>query len=185
MSLYVTICASNGDAGWVGYTVISHLDAGMRLFRFLADFRYFHKFHHFCESSKSGLKFYKGGGGPLTVFNTSSTTWEASTMFFRSTCIFHDVLGGTLSYNVYLLLAVPLTNYRYFSFRCYHSLWCNNSYWHCVSANKVVHHVTDNAGQHASALVKTVLTIVKRSIYPYDLEACCYDLNLKAVSFLK
>ena len=36
---------------------------GMRLFRFLADFRYFQgKFHHFCESSKSGLKFFFGGG---------------------------------------------------------------------------------------------------------------------------
>ena len=35
----------------------------MRLFRFLADFRYFQgKFHHFCESSKSGLKFYRGEG---------------------------------------------------------------------------------------------------------------------------
>ena len=44
--------------------------AGMRLFRFLADFRYFQgKFHHFCESSKSGLKFFfGGGGGPETVF---------------------------------------------------------------------------------------------------------------------
>ena len=43
---------------------------GMRLFRFLADFRYFQfKFHHFCESSKSGLKFYRGGGFvPETVF---------------------------------------------------------------------------------------------------------------------
>ena len=44
----------------------------MRLFRFLADFRYFQgKLHHFCESSKSGLKFYRGGGGregPETVF---------------------------------------------------------------------------------------------------------------------
>ena len=42
----------------------------MRLFRFLADFRYFQgKFHHFCESSKSGLKFCRGGGeGPETVF---------------------------------------------------------------------------------------------------------------------
>ena len=43
----------------------------MRLFRFLADFRYFQgKFHHFCESSKSGLKFFRGGGGggPETVF---------------------------------------------------------------------------------------------------------------------
>ena len=37
---------------------------GMRLFRFLADFRYFQgKFHHFCESYKSGLKFYGGGRG--------------------------------------------------------------------------------------------------------------------------
>ena len=39
------------------------LISGMRLFRFLADFRYFQgKFHHFCESSKSGLKFYRGEG---------------------------------------------------------------------------------------------------------------------------
>ena len=45
-------------------------------------------------------------------------------------------------------------------------MWCVNSYWHCVSADKVVCDVTDNAGQHASALVKTVLTVVKRSIYP-------------------
>ena len=41
----------------------------MRPFRFLADFQYFQgKFHHFCESSKSGLKFYRGGEGPETVF---------------------------------------------------------------------------------------------------------------------
>ena len=42
----------------------------MRLFRFLADFRYFQgKFHHFCKSSKSGLNFFGGGGGgPETVF---------------------------------------------------------------------------------------------------------------------
>ena len=35
----------------------------MGLFCFLADFRYFQgQFHHFCESSKPMLKFYKGGG---------------------------------------------------------------------------------------------------------------------------
>ena len=42
----------------------------MRLFRFLADFRYFQgKFHHFCESTKSGLKLYRVWGcfGPETV----------------------------------------------------------------------------------------------------------------------
>ena len=67
----------------------------MRLFRFLADFRYFQgKFHHFCESSKSGLKFYRGGGGEgvrKRSLDASSTTQEASTMFVRSTCVFHDV----------------------------------------------------------------------------------------------
>ena len=67
-------------------------------------------------------------------------------------------------------------------------MWCNNSYWHCVSANKVVCDVTDNAGQHASALVKTVLTVVKQSIYPHTAYDSCYDSNyrkIKAVSFLK
>ena len=62
---------------------------GMRLFRFLADFRYFQgKFHHFCESSKSGLKFFFGGGVRRRSLDASSTTREASTMFVRSTCVF-------------------------------------------------------------------------------------------------
>ena len=46
--------------------------AGMRLFRFLADFGYFQgKFHHFCESSIYiwiKIFFLGGGGGPETVF---------------------------------------------------------------------------------------------------------------------
>ena len=68
--------------------------AGMRLFRFLADFRYFQgKFHHFCESSKSGLKFFRGGGEVVRrrSLDAISTTREAFTMFVRSTCVFRDV----------------------------------------------------------------------------------------------
>ena len=71
-------------------------------------------------------------------------------------------------------------------------MWRNNSYWHCVSANKDVYdvNVTDNAGQHASALVNNRFDSSK-TIYlstAYELEACCYNLNyrkIKAVSFLK
>ena len=65
---------------------------GMRLFRFLADFRYFQgKFHHFCESSKSGLKFYRGERVLRRSLDASSATRKASIMFVRSTCVFRDV----------------------------------------------------------------------------------------------
>ena len=83
----VTKFCSNGGAIYI----IGEIIAGMRLFRFLADFRYFQgKFCHFCESSKSGLKFYRGGGdwsGDLRCQLDNSET----TMFVRSTCVFRDV----------------------------------------------------------------------------------------------
>ena len=119
--------------------------SGMRLFRFLADFRYFQgKFHHFCESSKSGLKFYTGGEGVRRrSLDASSTTQEASTMFVRSTCVFRDVtVDGwnteqSMTMFTYFGCSTDQLHPRYFSFRPYHSVWCNNSYWHCVSANKL------------------------------------------------
>ena len=56
----------------------------MRLFRFLADFRYFQgKFHHFCESSKSGLKFYRGGG-EVTQRGQASVTLHPDSGLFNS-----------------------------------------------------------------------------------------------------
>ena len=55
----------------------------MRLFRFLADFRYFQgKFHHFCKSSKSGLNFFFGGGEGVRrrSLDAISTTQEVFTI---------------------------------------------------------------------------------------------------------
>ena len=48
-------------------------------FPFLADFRWFQgKFHHFCESSKSGLKFFFGGVGPETLLRCQLDNSEAT-----------------------------------------------------------------------------------------------------------
>ena len=60
-------------------------------FLFFSRFPIFSRQKKFIISMNRPFRFYRGEGVRSWSLDASSTTWEASTMFVRSMCVFRDV----------------------------------------------------------------------------------------------